>query len=69
MGGAMGMTARRRAGIRWALANVTLGKDFATRSASIVLQSTTICEVGIIDLWFDKAFGSFLWVTHLINPC
>jgi hypothetical protein len=49
--------------------DVTANADFSTRTASVVLDNSSQCELGTVDLWFDKVFGSFLWITHLSSGC
>jgi hypothetical protein len=49
--------------------DVTAAADFDQRSANMFFQNTSHCERGDIDLWFDKAFGSFLWITQMTNVC
>ena len=49
--------------------NVTAAAGFSQRSTSITFQNTSHCEEGRVDLWFDKAFGAFLWRTDLRNRC
>ena len=46
--------------------DVTAASDFNQRSTSITLQNSSHCEQGTVDLWFDKAFGGFLWSTYLV---
>jgi len=49
--------------------DVTASPDFADRSASIVLRNSSHCERGDVDIWFDKAFGAFLWNARMTNAC
>lgn len=49
--------------------DVTAQMSFTTRSASLQFDNDSHCEKGNVDLWLDKAFGSFLFVPHLQNAC
>jgi hypothetical protein len=49
--------------------DVTTVSNFTSQSASVTFENSSHCEKGTVDLWLDKSFGSFLWVTHLENAC
>ncbi len=40
-----------------------------SQSASVTFDNSSQCEQGTVELWLDKAFGSFLFVPHLQDAC
>jgi hypothetical protein len=61
LGATLGLTTTYR--------DMTTQSNFTSLTASVTLDNLSHCEEGSIDLWLDKAFGSFLWVPHLQNIC
>jgi hypothetical protein len=57
------------ASITYGYQTVTTDSTTDSLTANIALGSDHVCTNGTVDLFLDKAFGTFLAIPHLSNPC
>jgi hypothetical protein len=50
-------------------ADTTATVNQSMKTASVTFNNSSTCESGNVELWVDRAFGSLLYVPHLVNSC